>query len=213
MKTDELIAMLATGVAPVAPGLPARRLRAGLLLGAMGALALLLLGYGVRPDLAQAAGEPMLWVKFGFPAALAATAALLVLRLSHPGMRLGALGLGLLLPVLAMLVLAGTVLLGAEEPQRAALLLGGTWKSCSASIALLSSPVFVALLWVLHGLAPTRLRLAGASAGLLAGAVGTFVYAFHCPEMAAPFLAAWYGLGMLVPALLGALLGPRLLRW
>ena len=213
MKTDDLIAMLATGLAPVAPGLPARRLRAGLFLGGMGALLLMLMAYGVRPGLAGATGDPMLWVKFGFPAALAASAALLVLRLSHPGMRLGALGLGLLLPVLAMLALAGTVLLGAAAPERTALLLGATWKSCSASIALLSSPVFVALLWVLKGLAPTRLRLAGASAGLLAGAVGTFVYAFHCPETAAPFLAAWYGLGMLLPALLGGLLGPRLLRW
>jgi hypothetical protein len=31
--------------------------------------------------------------------------------------------------------------------------------------------------------------------------------------MEAPFLAIWYLLGMLIPTLLGALLGPRLLRW
>jgi hypothetical protein len=31
--------------------------------------------------------------------------------------------------------------------------------------------------------------------------------------MAAPFLATWYVLGILIPAILGALLGPRLLRW
>ena len=35
----------------------------------------------------------------------------------------------------------------------------------------------------------------------------------HCPEMAAPFVAVWYLLGMLIPAAVGALIGKRLLRW
>ena len=64
-----------------------------------------------------------------------------------------------------------------------------------------------------EGLAPTRLRLAGAAAGLLSGAVGALVYSLHCPELAAPFLGFWYLLGMLIPTAAGALLGPRLLRW
>jgi hypothetical protein len=32
-------------------------------------------------------------------------------------------------------------------------------------------------------------------------------------ELAASFLGTWYVLGMLIPAVLGALIGPRLLRW
>jgi hypothetical protein len=65
----------------------------------------------------------------------------------------------------------------------------------------------------MKGLAPTRLRLAGAAAGFVAGATGTLVYCVHCPEMAAPFLGFWYVLGMLIPTTVGALLGNRLLRW
>jgi hypothetical protein len=38
-------------------------------------------------------------------------------------------------------------------------------------------------------------------------------YALYCPEMAAPFVAIWYLLGMLIPAAAGAVLGPLLLRW
>jgi hypothetical protein len=68
-------------------------------------------------------------------------------------------------------------------------------------------------LWALKGAAPTRLAWSGAGAGLLAGALGTLVYALHCPEMAAPFLAVWYLLGMAIPTAVGAALGPRLLRW
>jgi hypothetical protein len=33
------------------------------------------------------------------------------------------------------------------------------------------------------------------------------------PELQAPFLAVWYVLGMAVPVAVGALLGPRVLRW
>jgi hypothetical protein len=78
---------------------------------------------------------------------------------------------------------------------------------------MLSAPVFAGVLWAMKGLAPTRLRLAGVAAGLLSGAVGALVYSLHCPELAAPFLGFWYLLGTLIPTAVGALLGPRLLRW
>ncbi|MDQ2821723.1 MAG: DUF1109 domain-containing protein, partial [Pseudomonadota bacterium] len=39
------------------------------------------------------------------------------------------------------------------------------------------------------------------------------VYCLHCPEMSPVFVGTWYVLGMLVPALAGALLGPKVLAW
>jgi hypothetical protein len=65
----------------------------------------------------------------------------------------------------------------------------------------------------MRSLAPIRMPLAGAAAGLLAGALGATVYTLHCPEMAAPFIGIWYVLGMLVPAAVGAALGRLVLRW
>jgi len=53
----------------------------------------------------------------------------------------------------------------------------------------------------------------GAGDVKLFGAVGALVYSVHCPEQAAPFIGFWYLLGMLIPTAVGALLGPRLLRW
>jgi hypothetical protein len=81
------------------------------------------------------------------------------------------------------------------------------------NISLLSVPVFIAVFWAVRGLAPTRLRQAGGAAGLLAGSTATLAYCLHCPEMQVPFWGTWYLLGMLVPTLVGALAGPRLLRW
>ena len=116
-------------------------------------------------------------------------------------------------PVLAIWLLAAVVLARADAAQRAGLFFGDTWNSCPFLVALLSAPVFAAVVWAMKGLAPTRLRLAGAAAGLLAGAVGALVYSLHCPELGAPFIGVWYLLGMLIPTATGALLGPRLLRW
>ena len=38
-------------------------------------------------------------------------------------------------------------------------------------------------------------------------------YASHCPELSPMFVLVWYTLGVLIPAGVGAVLGPWLLRW
>ena len=128
-------------------------------------------------------------------------------------MRTGASWLGIALPVLLLWSLAAVSLATAPPELRASLVMGQTWRSCSASIALISLPLFIAAFVALASLAPTRLALAGACAGAMAGGAGAAVYALHCPELDAPFLAVWYVLGILMPVAAGALLGPRLLRW
>jgi hypothetical protein len=213
MKTDDLVTLLATGAGTVEPNAAARRYATALGWGAFGATLLMAITLGVRPDLDEAVGLPMFWVKLAFPAALALGGVVAASRLAHPGMRLGRVPLALAAPVLAMWVIAAYVLAGATGPARAELVLGGTWDSCLFYIAALSAPVFVAALWAMKGLAPTRPAQAGAASGLLAGAIGAMAYALHCPEMAAPFLGTWYLAGMLIPAAIGASLGPWLLRW
>ncbi len=213
MKTDELIAMLASDAGPVAPQVWRQRYALGLGAGVLGAAVLMVMLLGVRPDIADAVRLPMFWVKIAFPAALAAVALLIAVRLSRPGMALGRLGSMLAAPVLAIWVLAGLSLLGTPAEDRGMLVWGETWSACMVNVPMLSVPAFVALLWVMKTLAPVRPALAGAAAGLLAGALGAAVYALHCPELAAPFIALWYSLGMLIPAALGAVVGSRLLRW
>lgn len=213
MKTDDLIAMLANGVAPVDTHTAYKRFQTALLLGGLGALALMLLGYGVRHDIQFALVMPMFWVKLAFPLAIAIPAVLLTARLAHPGMQLGRVWAVLPLPWVIVAAMAAVVLAHAAPDERAPLVMGQTWLSCAFSIAYLSLPVMVGMLWAVKGLAPTRPALAGACAGLGSAAVAAVVYALHCPEMQAPFLAVWYMLGMLIPTALGAVIGARWLRW
>lgn len=213
MRTDELVTMLATGAGAVDRRAPVRRYAIAIGSSVAVAAGLMAVWLGVRPDLIRDLSVPMVWVKFVFIACLFFGALLAVFHLGRPGAPLSKMPGILAAPVLAMWALAIVALVGAEPTQRPELVLGQTWAACPFRIATLSIPVFAAALWAMKGLAPTRLRLAGAAAGLLAGAAGAFVYAFHCPELAAPFLGVWYVLGMSIPTAVGALIGPRALRW
>jgi len=213
MKTDDLIDMLAKSPASVDADAGTRRLATALGWGLFGATLLMALLLGVRDDLAQALRLPMFWMKLGVPVLAALAALQLVRRLGLPGTGPGRAPLVLSALLLLAWIGAAAVLLGSAPERWAPLVFGATWKTCAFNIVLLSSPIFVAAFWAMRGLAPTRPAQAGGAAGLLAGAAGAAVYALHCPEMAAPFLGIWYVLGMTIPALLGAVLGPRLLRW
>jgi len=213
MKTDDLIALLATGVEPVDPKAVQKRFQWALLGGVLGSFVLMLWLFGLRQDLGSAVVLPMFWLKVALPLAVAVPALVLTARLGRPGVPAGRLWLALPVPWLVLTGLALLVLVNAEPQDRLALVLGSSWMSCALNITLVSSPSFVGVLWALHGMAPTRPALAGACAGLLAASLGTLVYALHCPEMQAPFLAVWYVLGLSIPTVAGALLGPRLLRW
>ncbi len=213
MKTDELVSMLATGVAPVPPGAATRRIALALVLSVPLSVAVMVYEWGVRRDLALAMLWPMFWFKLLFPAAIAAAAFVVVQRLSRPGVRVGRAWIALALPVLVVWALGLAVWFAVPQAERAPLLWGQTWRQCAFSIAIISAPVFVAALVALKGLAPTRPAWAGAVAGALAGGAGAAVYALHCPELTAPFLAVWYVAGIALPVAAGALAGSRLLRW
>ena len=213
MKTDDLVSMLATGALPVPRQAATRRLRQAVVLGLPISAAIMLLQFGVRPDLQDVLAEPMFWVKLLFPLSIALAGFAAVQRLARPGVRLGGAGAALVLPVLLVWGLGLVVWWSAPADTRAELLLGNTWRSCVFSIGLMAAPVFFAALYALKGLAPTRPAWAGAAAGAMAGGAGAAVYALHCPELAAPFLAVWYVTGIALPVLVGAAIGPRLLRW
>ena len=212
MKTDELISLLATNAGPAVQVAKPRLLTA--LAGGMAvALAVVVAFIGVRSDIESALWVPMFWVKLGFPLSLVAVAFAASHRLARPGVALGRLPAALLAPVLVMWLLAAIEMAGASDAERVGLLFGSSWKECLALVSLLSIPVFGGTFWAMRGLAPTRPALAGAAAGLLAGATGAATYALHCPEMAAPFLGVWYLFAMVIPAVAGAIGGSFVLRW
>ena len=213
MKTEDLIDMLATGpdvaVAPAPMGRNVLLVLGALLLSA----SLMAVTLGVRPQLGQAALLPAFWLKVVFSVALAGAGYMAARRLSAPGSRSGRLALLVGAPVVLVWLAAAVTLAQAAPELRAGLFWGSTWRYCPTLIFLMSLPVFAATLRIMRQRAPTRLRLAGAAAGLASGGAAAAVYCLHCPEMSAAFVGFWYLLGMLAPTAIGALIGPRVLAW
>ncbi|WP_454727434.1 MULTISPECIES: DUF1109 domain-containing protein [Cupriavidus] len=213
MKTDDFVALLATGIKPADRHVALKAFTLALAGGTAGAMLLMAAVFGVRPDLAQVMALPVFWLKVAFPLGLAAAALLVLNRLMIPGAAVGLRWAAPALPVLAVWIGAVAILADAAQAEQAGLILGRTWRTCPFNITLLSLPLFAGIQWAIRQMAPTRLRAAGAMGGLLAGATATLVYCLHCPEMEVPFWAVWYLGGMLIPAAVGGIVGPRILRW
>lgn len=213
MRTDDLVALLARGAGTEPMAVPARVWAMAVASGAVAAVALMALMLGVQADLAGKVSTLAWWGKAGFTLAVALPALALITRMARPGSHVGRLPVALAAPVAALWLAAAIQLAGAPPGERLALVLGKTWASCPVWVTVLSLPLLIAALAALRALAPTRLALSGAGAGLFAGAVGALVYTLHCPELDPAFVAVWYVLGIAIPTGLGAAVGPWILRW
>jgi len=213
MNTDQLIDQLAGDVAPVGRNPVGRRLALGVAAGAIVSIAIVVGMLGIRPDLDVAMSGFPFWMKWIYTASLAIGAVYATAELARPdARRLRRLWL-LSAPVLALAAIGVGELARTPSGDWLAMWLGHSWRTCPWRVLTLSAPIFIGLLWSFRRLAPTRMRAAGAAAGLTAGAFAATAYCLHCPEVSAIFVLTWYSLGIVLAASIGALIGPWLMRW
>jgi hypothetical protein len=212
MKTGDLIRALAAD-SEVRAMPPGRALALALIPGVAIALGLHFAILGLRPHLLALLGEPRLLFKLCLTILLVALSSPLVLRLVRPGasVRRAALMLAIVPALLAAANLAELLAVPAAEwGQR---LVGTNAIFCLKTIPFLAAAPLVAALLALRQGAPEHPALAGAAAGLFAGAISAHLYATHCPDDSPLFVAAWYTLAIGIVAAIGAAAGQRLLRW
>ena len=213
MNTDELISSLSADVPRVPHHALAKRIAGGVVVGSVVAALVVAMTLGIRPDLGAAMQGFPFWMKWAYSISLGAAALFVVSRLARPT-RASLRGLWWIsAPVLLLAGIGIGELAQTPTQEWLALWLGGSWNVCPFYVLALAVPIFAGLLWSFRRLAPTRLRAAGAAAGLAAGAWAATIYCLHCPEASALFVLTWYTLGILLATGIGALLGPRFLRW
>lgn len=213
METDKLIDALSADVSPALSRQVSRGIGSVAVLGGLAALALVIWWLGLRADLMDAMQGPMLWIKATYAALLGLGGYLALERLSRPA-GTGRTGLILAGVILLVLLGAGAMQLMATAPDaRMALWMGKSAHRCPPNILILALPILAATLLAVRRFAPTRLAMAGGSAGLFAGGVAATAYGLHCPETSVAFVATWYSLGVMLSTALGAALGPLVLRW
>lgn len=211
MKTDELIAQLATGAGPARQLSIGRDLALVALTGMLLCSAVSLASRGLVPETMWTGAA--LWTKLAYTVALAASGALLLSASAFPGRR-SVWSCRLVALVGVLVAVAGTIsVLNVPAGERLPHVMGKYALVCPWAIPLLSLPTLYGLLRLTKGYAPTDLRRAGLAAGLLAGSIAAAGYALSCREEAIGFVAVWYSVGIVFSAGIGALAGPRLLRW
>ncbi|MGP9790345.1 NrsF family protein [Roseinatronobacter sp. NSM] len=210
MKTEDLIAALSADTLPqktvgqqLARALPV----------AMGiSIAAFVAFWGPRPDIWTAMGSVAV-LKTLLPLGLVVMAAGLALSLTHPGMRHRVRGAALGLFVVVVLCGFGAALLNAGLAGLVMALSTPSLVTCLLSIPALGVPILLAVLWALSSGAALRPRLTGAVAGVVAGGLAASVYSLYCDKDMILFVVPAYFAAIAFIAAIGALLGPRVLKW
>ena len=212
-RTDDMIEALVRDLRPTPRRALERRFALGVLPTLAVSLALMLAILGLRVDMAQAVTLPVFWIKSAYNALLALAAFTAARHLARPDGSQGRFFRLAAIIVATMAMIAAIQLLSSPEEIYPALIFGSSALHCPFLILAFAVPVLAGNFWVLRGAAPADLRLAGFIAGIASGAAGAWVYSWFCTENGMPFVLIWYSLGILMAGLIGAFLGPRLLRW
>lgn len=213
MKTDDLIDMLGTNIEPVTGGRLRNTLLIALAVGAVAALCLMLAMFGMPAEALSGEYFALKVLALVFTLGLVAGGVRFLINAARPGEpgRTPLILVGLL--SLASLSAGIIALVLANPASWSGMVFGPQWAACLICIPLFAIAPFASLIWALRKGAPTNLARTGAITGLVAGALGAAVFAFHHPGGSIPFIVLWYGGPIVLCAIVGAILGPRLLRW
>lgn len=216
MNTDRLIDILSMDTEPVSSGRFGRMLILAIVSSGVAAFGLMLATVGLRPDLQSAPHLQWLAIKLLFAMSVVGAGAPLLNSSMRPGLGDETNWNVLFLPFFVAFAAALAALLVGHPQEWGAMLRGATRVSsarCLLCIMFFAAIPLTAIVYALRKGAPTQLKLCGGIAGIVAGGIGAAAYAFSCRSDTIPFIAIWYGTAIMLCAVIGAQLGPRVLRW
>jgi hypothetical protein len=213
MNTTDLINSLAADSRQMVQHKTRKDLASGVVIGGIVTLGALLAVFGVQPGLGQIDHLLPLLMKLAFVAAIGVPAFVVADQLARPDRGKQRIARLVAVPMVLLGILAIAQIALAPSTSLPELVFGGSWRQCPARIAVLSLPILAGLLWAVRRQAPVHLRRAGMTAGLVAGTAAAAIYALACTEVSATFVLIWYSCGIAVTTMIGALIGPRALRW
>ena len=213
MNTDRLIDMLSTNLEPVKGGQLWKALSGSVVIGLAAAFLVMLACFGIRSDLVAGNHSGALALKIIFALSLVGTGSAFLFKSMVPGQRHGRRLALIFLPFFAASAAAIAIVVRQPALASVGMIEGAAMVLCLFCIPFLAIIPFALLIWALRRGAPTDLRRSGAVAGLVAGAIGATVYSFSCPSDSWLFVFLGYAAAVGLCSILGAQLGPRLLRW
>lgn len=215
MNTNELIELLSSNLEPVNHRQFQRSVVMAVVMGGVAAFTLMWMTVGPRPNLGSTPHLQWCALKLLFALSVVGSATPVLIRSARPGSSSAARYLSALLPFIAISIAAAGALIGKPGMWRE-WLLGATRMSpvhCLLHIVGFAAIPMFLLISVLREGAPTRPSACGAVAGVVACGAGAAAYALACKSDSVPFIAVWYSAAIAAYAIVGAVAGPRVLRW
>jgi hypothetical protein len=163
---------------------------------------------GIRHDFADMAVGMPFWFKLAYTGSLVVGTFVVALYAATPGA--SATALYALAPAVIFLAL-GVIFDPTAFP-----IMGRTNTAvayCVSSILFLSLPAMFLTFVAMRKGAPTHPLLAGAVIGMLSTSVGAMAYTLACQNDGTAFVATWYTAACAIMAVIGAVVGHRVLRW
>ena len=212
MKTRELIDALAADATVPTPLWNRRAtilISGGLIFSAL----IFLIFLGIRPDMSVAISDPHVIFKFLFSGSVIVFTGFLTSALLKPGQDLASTLKWIALPFTTLVI--GVIGQMMTSPAHFLLsgLIGRYPDACLRNIPILAAGPLICLMLIGRRGAPIYPQFAGLIIGTLSGGLGALLYALHCPDDSALFVATWYSLAILITSLIGLVVGARVLRW
>lgn len=212
MNTEHLIAELAR--VPAASPLKTAQIAAAVLGLVALCVAMFLTWAGVRSGLVTALSDPLVATKTLLPALLGGVALAAVLRLMRPE---GTVSMGQRALVGLIIAMAAVIYALGYATQDRALWFADlslvAVLECLAFIVLISVPALALSFALVRQGATTAPARTGAALGLGVSGAAAAGYSLYCTQDNPIFFVTWYGAAILLVTALGAIAGPRLLRW
>jgi len=168
---------------------------------------------GIRADFLSAIKDPHVVFKFVFSASLGGSLLPLVVYATRPEIHLVPLLRWLVLPMLVLGSGVAFQLVTSPSDYWLSGMVGRYPAACVLNIPVLSIGPLTVLFLMLRSGAPTDPVLSGAVAGAVSGGLAAFIYALHCPDDSALFVALWYSLAIGIVTVVGGTVGAKWLRW
>lgn len=210
--TQSLIAELVDDLEPVR----ALSMSRGLLVtsgSALLTLAIVAMLVGLRPDIIAGNLNPVFLLATGLFLMLGIAASVAVIVMSRPqvgnehGGWIWAAAMAALLPLTALVM---SVVNGRTAFEQSSAVHGLDCLIFGTGLSLIVGTALT--LWLRRG-APTSAELAGLLTGIAAGSFGIFAFSFHCQYSDIYHIGIWHSLVVVVSAMVGRIVVPRLIRW
>lgn len=209
---DTLIADLVDELQPVRP-LQRHKGMMRPVLALLAGAAIMVLGLGLRNDLASGRPDPMFLASCGLFLVLALASTWAVIDMARPFVRTRREGWGWTALMAAVLPGAALVLVVVDWLHGQSVALDHDGIFClgfGSAIGLLTAITLT--LWLRQG-APSSPKRAGLMTGIASGAAGIFAVSLYCPHNDLLHIGVWHGAAVIVMGLAGRTLLPRLLAW